>query len=366
MKRLIVAIMVLAFAVPSGAARVKKVISPGDFFPGYTFGTELSSGDAAYLGVSEKVEAGEAFTAPDVWGEVLVVELFNRYCFGCQQGAPLINDAYNQVAADPSLSTKVRFIGVGVGNNLRTVNDFRREFEVPFPLVPDPTFSLLDELGNPGGTPYTMVLRRTPKGMMLMGSHFGVLDSSAQLVGEIREILEGDVETLLAQAEPTELANWVEEELKVPLTDTEVVSRVEASMARAGYGQVGLYTVDLPSGEKVYVGDSENGKVFSRVISRLPVCDVCHPVHFIITVDSLGNVVDFDAISVTKYWNKPWTDEEEAWMKDHIVGMSVFDNRVFDPDVDAVSTATMSSSLIIDSLVRSGKVMETLEEMGKF
>ena len=168
------AILILSLAFPLAAST--KIVSPGDFFPEYAFRADVTSADAAYLGVAEVMDLEGEFHVEDIWGDILVLELFNRFCFGCQQGAPLVNRAYELVASDPSLSRKVRFLGIGVGNNMKTVNDFRREFDVQFPLVPDPGFGILDALGNPGGTPYTMILRKTSEGLMLMAAHFGVLD----------------------------------------------------------------------------------------------------------------------------------------------------------------------------------------------
>ncbi|UCG39550.1 MAG: hypothetical protein JSV00_04830 [bacterium] len=365
MKRSAVLALVLVVALAGVAGAAGKIVSPGDFFPSYRFDTELPTADSAYLGIADKARSQGYFMVDDLWGEVLVLELFNRFCFGCQQAAPVVNRVYELVASDPALSTKVRFLGVGVGNNRKSVDDFRREFNVPFPLVPDPLFGILDALGNPGGTPYTMILRRTSGGLMLMTSHFGVLDSAEEFVEEIRMTLEGDVEQIIAAARPAELPPWVEKELVVPMPQADIENRVIKSMERAGYGSVGLYSVNLPDGDKVYVGESARGKVFTRVISRLPVCDVCHPVHFLLTVNAKGQVVDFDAIFVTKYWNKEWTPEEVDQMRRRLLGLSVFEAKTFDPEVDAVSTATMSSALIFDSLRRTGPVMEALRAMGK-
>lgn len=364
MKRaaVLVTAVVLLTALPAYAAT--GIISPGDFFPDYTFGADLSPADAAYLGVGEVLARKGEFRVEDIWGEVLVLELFNRFCFGCQQGAPVMNRAYEMVVSDPVLSTRVRFLGVGVGNNMKTVNDFRREFEVPFPLVPDPRFGILEALGNPGGTPYTLVLRKTSEGYMLMAAHFGVLESAGGFVDEIRRISSGDVEQLVAEAPTSSLAPWMEKELKPPLSESEIETRVMESMKRAGYGSVGLYSLDLPGGGKVYIGESNRGKVFSRVVSRLPVCDVCHPVHFILTFNSRGQVVDFDAISVTKYWNKEWNEDEIDRMRRRLLGLSVLEDHPFDPEVDAVSTATMSSSLIFDSLDKTGRIYRILKEKG--
>ncbi len=360
--RAVVLILLLLPVVPGSAGA--GIISPGDFFPRYGFGGNISSADAAYLGVAEVLQSSDQFKVEDIWGEVLVLELFNRFCFGCQQGAPLFNSAYDKVSSDPLLSTRVRFLGIGVGNNLRTVNDFRREFDVQFPLVPDPHFGILDVIGNPGGTPYTMILRKTSKGLILITTHFGVLDSVDDFVDEIRKVVSGDVKQLLSNARKAELPPWLEKELVPPISDTRIEALVLESMNRAGYGSVGLYTVDLKDGGKVFIGDSKRGKVFSRVISRLPVCDVCHPIHFILTVSSSGQVVDFDAIYVTKYWNKEWSDEDVERMRRKLLGLSVLEKRDFDPEVDAVSTATMSSALIFDSLIRTDPIFKILKKEG--
>jgi hypothetical protein len=268
------------------------------------------------------------------------------------------------IAADPTLSRSVRLLGVGVGNGRKSVEIFRREFGVAFPLVPDPTFSILDALGNPGGTPFTMIFRRTDRGFLLVSTHFGMLDSAEGLRDEIREILKGDVKDLVSRAESVKVAPWVEQEGAVRLDEAAIETLVLESMERAGYGSVGLYSLSMPEGEKVYVGESGRGKAFSRVITRLPVCDVCHPAHFILTVSTGGKVVDLGVISATKYWNKQWTEQEVQRMRKVVLGLSVFKRRDFDPEIDAVSTATISSALIFDSVWKMAPVVEFLEKGG--
>ena len=46
-----------------------------------------------------------------------------------------------------------------------------------------------------------------------MSAHFGVLDSAGDLVDEIRQVLEGDTELLVAGAVQAKLPPWVEKEL---------------------------------------------------------------------------------------------------------------------------------------------------------
>jgi hypothetical protein len=85
--------------------------------------------------------------------------------------------------------------------------------------------------------------------MVVMDTHFGVYDTPEQFVERIRDILSGDMETILAEAKPAEVAQWVEDELVPPLSEEDLLDLVQESMARAGYGTVGIHTVKLSSGD---------------------------------------------------------------------------------------------------------------------
>ena len=364
MKKIFPILACALFLSPLPVFSENELLAPGDFFPAYAFTGGLSDADASYLGLGSRPDPEAGFTAADIGGDLIVLELFNTYCFGCRQQAPLIAEVYRMVAGDKALSSRVRILGVGVGNNARAVENFRKEFQTPFPLVPDMSFGIMDAIGAPGGTPFSYFLRRTPGGLLVVGSHFGVMDSPSSFTAEIKTALTGDADALVAAADPSEVPEWVLEDLKPPLSGEALENRVLAGMERAGYSEVKLSVVKLASGGEVYIGDGPKGRVFSRVISRLPVCDVCHPVHFIITFDREGKVADFDALYVTKYWNRDWTPEEVESMRKKLVGLSILEERVFDPDVDAVSTATISSSLIFDSVGRLDRVLKVLEESG--
>ncbi len=361
--RILLAACLFALSPLAGAAPFDggKLLVPGDFFPDHRFPLPAAPGDRIYLGVDP---AANSFTAASVDGDLLVLEMFNAFCFGCQQNAPLMAETAALVGADPTLATRVRMLGVGLGNNAGTLEKFRATHRIPFPLLPDPGYSLFAATGNPGGTPYTLFLRRTPKGLLLLRAHFGVMDSAQKTVAEIRELLGGEAEKLAAAAGPVEKAAWTEKELKPEITPAQLAARVSASMARGGYQDAQIVERTLPSGEKLWEGTTSHGKVFTRLISRLPVCDVCHPLHFLLSFDAAGQVVDFDSLNVTKYWNVPLTPEEVALLRGRLLGKSVLETAAFDPGVDAVATATISSSLIFDSVGRTGEVHRILKEKG--
>jgi peroxiredoxin len=91
-----------------------------------------------YLGVSG---AGK-FRLTDVKAEILIVEAFSMYCPYCQSEAPNVNRLHVLIQADAKLKDRIKLIGVGLGNTAFEVAHFAKKFNVPFPLVPDPDFSL--------------------------------------------------------------------------------------------------------------------------------------------------------------------------------------------------------------------------------
>ena len=90
--------------------------------------------------------------------------------------------------------------------------------------------------------------------------------------------------------------------------------------------------------------------LYAKVISRKPTCDVCHGIHFIIVFNREGIITGFTPIYLTKYGNIKWSAADIAFMRERIVGRSVLSQKTFNHTVDAVSTATMSSALIFNSL----------------
>ena len=60
--------------------------------------------------------------------------------------APRFNKLYSAIQEDPGLSSKVKIMGIGVGNNKKEAAMFREERGVQFPILPDPKFKVYEEL----------------------------------------------------------------------------------------------------------------------------------------------------------------------------------------------------------------------------
>jgi peroxiredoxin len=139
-----------------------------------------------------------------------------------------------------------------------------------------------------------------------------------------------------------------------PVNDEEIIKIIEKDIKARGMQIVSTGKVSLENGTTLYVTAiaprTSGVYLFSKVESKLSVCDVCHDSHFIYLFDQQGFIKDFIPIALTKYGNVPWTAADIKKMKSALIGKSIFSPFVFNPKVDAVSTATMTSSLIFEAL----------------
>ena len=92
--------------------------------------------------------------------------------------------------------------------------------------------------------------------------------------------------------------------------------------------------------------DGKTLTLYSKLFSQQPVCDVCHGIHYIITFDAEGIIRDFLPLHLTKYGNIDWNEYDIENMRKQLMGKRLKKEFIFDPAIDAVTSATMSSALI--------------------
>jgi hypothetical protein len=136
--------------------------------------------EKSYLGIS-----GEgSFRIPQIKAKVVIIEVFSLYCAQCQVFAPEANVLYHMIEESPDLRNQIKLIGIGAGNSPLEVHTFKWANEVPFPLFPDPDFSVHKLLGEVR-TPYFIVIRiNNPGGIQ------EVIYSEPGAFGEAEEFLQ--------------------------------------------------------------------------------------------------------------------------------------------------------------------------------
>lgn len=360
----VVAVLVsLVWATAALGQDRSRILRLGDPFPELFFPNVLNEQERGYLGLNKE----ETFSLRNIEVELVMVEFLNKYCYHCQVQAPVFNLVYRAIEADENLRSKVKIVGIGAGNTRFQLEKFREEKGIPFPLVPDADFEAYDAVGSPK-TPFTVLVRKDREGRPVVASaHRGVIYSDKGFVEEIRAVLQYDV-ALLTLRRPSEVEIRIREEVRPDLSDEELIDKVTGSMEATGGTVLSLKKIDLTEAGLVYIGVIEDQgrqeKRFAKVISRASFCDVCHDIHFIYVFNEEGMILRFDPIHLTKKGNWEWDDKDVQKMRDLLQDRSLLGAFDFDPEVDAVTSATISSQLIFVSLEGVKTLFGKLKEQG--
>lgn len=317
-------------------------VRPGQAFPNLKFDELVAPDDYATLGLSDR---RGSFHLTDIPGELLVLEFFNRYCLTCWRQSPQL-ESLGKLLVPGGLGGRVRILSVGAGNTVQELRQFRAEQRATYPIATDPLFDRYNDLGEPGGTPFTAFLRRRGPSWVLADSHVGFF---------------GDVE-LLARArvllgEGTDGVEGVDDGTAVRGTSDAAADegRVRAFLTRVAGEPVTVEPVDLPGAQRVYRALGASGAplgLYARLATRAPLCDLCHRIRFLFAFDDDAVTRAFEPLYLTKFGNALWSEEDTAKFNARLAGRKM-DELGFDAEVDAVTSATMSSALIYDEVRRT-------------
>ena len=177
-----VAVLVgLVILCGSAAARGSEPPPVGGKLPDFSLNIPKPGTERAYLGLS----GPGTFKVPQIKARSVVIEIFSMYCPYCQKEAPRVNEVYEKIEADPALKSKIKLIGIGVGNSLYEVGIFKKKYGIPFPLFPDSELVLHELLGGVR-TPYFIGVKINGDGShQVIHSRLGAFGSVDKFLAEI-------------------------------------------------------------------------------------------------------------------------------------------------------------------------------------
>ncbi len=340
----------------------RRLIQPGDLFPETPLQIPTNPGDRKYLGLPD----GKSFALKEIKAKVVLVEILSVYCISCKKQMPFYNELFSLIEKDPETRGHIKIIGIAAGNREKETKAFREKYKVRFPIVPDPRSEMYRALGA-GRIPFSIYVRNdTSNGVAVVkGTHFGMNRRYRQLFDELSALITMDPAAIQKESQNKE-ADAVT--VKPILTEKELQAKVKATFATFNGKITHFRKVILNSSRKVYTALIEQSglsrRLFAEAVSRPPTCDVCHDIHFIYVFDSSGKVLRFVPLLLGKDKNKLWDESDLAKMRQRILGRSLFEPFIFNPEVDAVSSATITSAIIFDSLSQAHTLYEELKEKG--
>ena len=131
-----------------------------------------------YLGL----DAMTAFKVSDIKGKIVIIELMSARCPHCQANAPIMNDIYKTLQADPGLAD-VKIIAIAIADDKAGVETFKKQFKTPFPILLDENGEIKRSM-NVQGTPRTMVV--STEGAEVLLTHAGEIPDADAFVKQVK------------------------------------------------------------------------------------------------------------------------------------------------------------------------------------
>ena len=333
-------------------------------FPDLEIIPALSPADRQYLGAPDAA----SFRLSQVTGELLIVEFVNRHCLGCQRSAAALKQAYMDISQDAKLKGKIRFLGIAAANTDEEAAEFRERTGMPFPIVSDSMLELYDETVFAEGTPCILLIRKKAgSALVLVATHRGAIMSSDAIVSATKAALAEDWHVVLATARGS-LTPAPSAPPELPVSREALTEKLGDAFEAAGGQRTGWQAIHADGRPIAYKGAIGSGPqtkpLFAVVVSRRPVCDVCHDIHFIYVFDAAGEILSLEPIQLPKAGNRAFGRRDKKRLRQRVVGRSLADGFNFNPKVDAVTKATITSAVVYDAL-RDGKaLMQQLRRAG--
>ena len=347
-------LLVLLLWLPATGLTARLDVVPGKAFPDLEFPSLLHSQDYANLGL-DRAEGPVRLT--DIPGRYLMIEFFNKSCRPCQRQVRELEDYYQslRIAGGPP---EVRVLAVAVGNKEKYLPKYRKKRGITYPVAADPEFDQWRRMGDPGRTPFTVFLRREDDGWVLNSYHFGV-HGQDQLAEYGQTMLAGRE----APSDGIDVPPRAARHEKVTISSEALEALVGVVFERIAGRRLPVETLDMGVSGIVYRTrfPLSGRRIYARAATRDPVCEVCHSVHFLYVFDENGTVLGFEPIQLTKSGNAYWNDVDIEYFTSRLKGRRLHDLD-FDPEVDTVTSATMTSALIYDEVRRTRTLLEELRD----
>ncbi|MBN2809428.1 MAG: redoxin domain-containing protein [Deltaproteobacteria bacterium] len=137
---------------------------------------------AAYLGF---FSAQKSFRLTDIEAQIVVLEVFQAGCSHCRDQVADLKELYHELN-EAGLSSQIKIIGLGFGEELAGVEEFGRRQAIPYPLFADP----LRNKVRVKNIPVTFILALNPEGARVLYEYHGLLPGTEALIKLMRQELD--------------------------------------------------------------------------------------------------------------------------------------------------------------------------------
>lgn len=344
------------------ASQATSPIRKGAPFPDVEMPAPASPELRAYLGI----ESDNRFSVRDIDADMVLVEIMNINCSSCQRQAPVYNELFSLIESTPETRGRIKMVAIAAGNMAKHVKMYTDHFSVQYPVVEDPDLEIYEALGR-GATPHAVYVRKTKEDgkTVVADTHLGFEGDHKQIFDRLRGLMGMDLAEIGKEETPAgEAIRQAGESISGEL----VLKLIISALLELGYPFESIQNESLKDAGEIHVirkhAGSRKGDLFARVVNRPPPCDQCHDIRYIYLFRPNGEILELLPIQLTKYGNEPWSEKDLESMRTRLNGRNLKENFGFDPEVDAVSSATITSLIIYNTLDKGKHLHAALLENG--
>jgi thiol-disulfide isomerase/thioredoxin len=168
------------------------VLRSGDLLPTISCPNLLLAPERTYLGIGDQA----TFPLNDVQGDLVVIKFLNTNCVYCIKLLPTFDQIFQKIQQDDRLKARAKILAIGAGDTSTELDDFKKQYSIPYPVIPDMEFKAHKAVGEPR-VPFIVVARKDKQGQWIVAMvNIGLIFSAESFVGELKSILEVDPEGL--------------------------------------------------------------------------------------------------------------------------------------------------------------------------
>lgn len=344
--------------------QVARSLDTGDLFPQIPMAPMAHDAARRYLGIKKN----QFFTLNDVRADMVLVEIMNTSCSSCKKQSAIYNELYSLIEAHPETRSRIKLMAIAVGNTDREVQVFKDRFQVAFPMVGDPKYLVWDATGRTM-TPLSVFVRQHPQGKtgVVAAIHLGLQSRAQAVFDELQQLLKKDPEDFASAGLNGEKSGRVTEPTLI-FSEQKIYELMVMSFFKAEIVAHSIRSMALEKSGVIYTSTGKrNGepvKLFVKPVSRFLPCDSCHDAQFLYIFDGHGIILDIVPMQLSKYGNRPFSEKDLAKIRGRLVGRSLVDPIIFDPDVDAISGATITTSVLYKTVNEGKALLEELKAAG--
>ena len=139
------------------------LLQTGDRLPKIVFPNSLTSEESDYLGIGKR----KAFSLDEVKGRLILIEFMNTNCMYCIKAIPKFDEIYQTIQQDPALNKGVKMVAIGAGDTLSELENFKSNYRVAYPILPDTEYKAHKAVGEPR-VPFLLIAKKDNRGRWII------------------------------------------------------------------------------------------------------------------------------------------------------------------------------------------------------